>query len=314
MNTEDLNIAIMVAELGSITAAAKRLDLRNATANAALKRLEKQLGVELFIRTTRSLRLSQAGEQFIPQCKHALSILEGAKLQGSNTSELISGELKLAVSSDFGRNLLLPWLDLFVERHPKLSLNLSIDDRQVDFYRDGVDIAIRYGSPKDSSVYGFKLCDVPGLLCASPDYLKQYGEPRSLDELKQHNALLYQLHGLSHDLWEFTHQGSSHRLRMHSNHMCNDGDIVRRWCIAAKGIAVKSSLDMANDLIAGRLKVIMEDYRPPVKELWLICPSRQLITPAVRALRDDLRNHCTQLLSQLKENGFLKAYNGLEAT
>ncbi|MCV6622027.1 MAG: LysR family transcriptional regulator [Cellvibrionaceae bacterium] len=311
MNTEDLKIAITIAELGSITAAAKRLDMRNATASAALKRLERQLGAELFVRTTRSLRLSKIGEQFIPQCKEALSILEEAKIQNSNTNKSITGELKLSVSSDLGRNLLLPWLDDFIDQHPEVSLNLSIDDRQVDFYRDGIDIAIRYGSPKDSGFYGFKLCDVPGLLCASPGYLQQYGEPETLEELKQHNALLYQLYGLSHDLWEFEHKGCSYKVRMKSNHICNDGDIVRRWCVAGKGIAVKSSLDLANDLIAGRLNVIMEDYQPPVKELWLICPSRQLITPAVRALRDHLRNQCKQLLAQLQEQGVLNGYTGL---
>ena len=161
----------------SITAAATDLDMRVATASAALKRVERKLGVDLFIRTTRKLRLSSAGERYIPQCEQAMLLLSHAQLNIKDDQDSVNGELRIALSSDLGRNLVTPWLDELMDEHPKVSLRTNISDSNIDFYRDSVDMALRYGSPNDASVYGFKICDVPGLLCATPAYLEEYGYP-----------------------------------------------------------------------------------------------------------------------------------------
>jgi len=166
MLLEDLQVVLKVAEFRSITAAATSLDMRTATASAALKRVERVLGVELFIRTTRQLRLSAAGERYIPQCQQALQMLELARQNMQGEQDMVDGELRIALSSDLGRNLVMPWLDEFIETHPKVRLRVNISDSNIDFYRDSVDIALRYGSPTDANLYGFKICNIPGLLCA----------------------------------------------------------------------------------------------------------------------------------------------------
>ena len=171
MLLEDLQFILKVAQLRSITAAAISLDMRVATASAALKRVENALGVELFVRTTRHLRLSTAGERYLPQCEQALILLEQAKQNIKDDLEVIDGELRVAISSDLGRNLVTPWLDEFMDEHPNVSLRSNISDSNVDFYRDSVDVALRYGSPTDANVYGFKICNVPRLLCATQGYL-----------------------------------------------------------------------------------------------------------------------------------------------
>ena len=310
MQLEDLRVVLKVAEFRSITAAATHLDMQMATASAAVKRIEAALGVELFVRTTRHLRLSSAGERYLPQCISAMSMLDQAKQTIHNDLDIISGEIRLAVSSDLGRNIAIPWVDDFMVQHPKVTLRAHISDSNVDFYRDALDIALRYGAPADSNVYGFKICNVPRLLVASPSYLELQNSPKHPKDLLNHQGLFYQLQNILNDTWHFScnESGADKTYKVKPKAYCaaNDGDLVRRWCVAGKGVAVKSSLDIANDLLAGRVVPLLTDYNIPQGELWLICPSRQSITPTVRLLRDMFRERTKALLMQLVERGFLQ--------
>ena len=305
MLLEDLQVVLKVAEFRSITAAAANLDMLTATASVALKRVEAALGVELFIRTTRRLRLSSAGERYIPQCEQAMLMLDQAKLKIKDDLDIVDGELRIAVSSDLGRNLVTPWLDEFIETYPKVSLKLNISDSAIDFYRDSVDIALRYGSPNEANLYGFKICNVPGVLCATQEYLDKNGTPKHPHDLPSHNGLFYQLNDIVHNVWKFSHGETEYKVKMSGNRASNDGDLVRRWCAAGKGVAVKSCLDMSADLLSGNVVNVIPEFKPRATELWLICPSRQLITPAARLLRDTLKKKSTRILSQLIEKGIL---------
>lgn len=305
MLLEDLQVVLKVAEFRSITAAATHLDMRTATASAALKRVESALGAELFIRTTRQLRLSSAGERYIPQCEQALLMLDQAKQNMKDDLDIVDGELRIAVSSDLGRNMVNPWLDEFMDTYPNVSLKLHVSDSNIDFYRDSVDIALRYGSPNDANLYGFKICNVPALLCATPKYIKKHGAPKHPHDLASHNGLFYQLHDVIYDEWHFSHRGANYKIKMSGNRVANDGDMVRRWCVAGKGVAVKSCLDVSADLLSGKVVNVMPEFKARSTELWLICPSRQLITPAVRLLRDTFREKSTGILHQLINKGIL---------
>ncbi|WP_461538256.1 LysR family transcriptional regulator [Spongorhabdus nitratireducens] len=306
MLLEDLQVVLRVAEFRSITAAAASLDMRTATASAAIKRVEKALGVDLFIRTTRHLKLSGAGEKYLPSCEQALMMLERARQNVRDDLDNVDGELRIALSSDLGRNLAMPWLDEFMETYPSVSLRSHISDSNIDFYRDSVDMALRYGSPGDASLYGFKICNVPIVLCATEDYLAQNGTPQHPHDLASHNGLFYQLHDILHDVWKFSDGSTEYKVKMTGNRASNDGDLVRRWCVSGKGLAIKSSLDMAADLLAGRVVNVMPDFQPPQTELWLICPGRQSITPAVRLLREHFKAKCSDILQQLTQQGIIK--------
>ncbi len=305
MLLEDLQVVLKVAEFRSITAAAASLDMRTATASAAVKRVETALGVELFIRTTRHLRLSNAGERYIPNCEQALLMLDVAKQNVRDDMDIVDGELRIAVSSDLGRNRVIPWLDEFMQAHSGVSLKVHISDSNIDFYRDPVDIALRYGSPNDANLYGFKICNVPRVLCATRDYLEANGTPKHPHELASHNGLFYQLYDIIHNVWEFHHEDTTLKIKMNGNRATNDADLVRRWCIASKGLAAKSCLDMSADLLSEKVVSLLPEYKLTATELWLICPSRQSITPAVRLLRDSLREKCSHILQRLVEAGVL---------
>ena len=307
MLLEDLQVILKVAEFRSITAAATNLDMRTATASAAVKRVEALLGAELFVRTTRSLRLSSAGERYLPECEQALKILEQAKLNIREELGIVDGKIRIALSSDLGRNLITPWLDEFLFEYPKVTLRTNISDSNIDFYRDSVDMALRYGSPTDANMYGFKICDVPRILCAAPQYLAEMGTPKQPSDLVFHNGLLYQLHDVLQDEWVFHHRAQDHKVKLKGNRASNDADLVRRWCIAGKGIAIKSCLEMSSHLLSGEVVKVMPEFKPTPTELWLVCPSRQSITPTVRLLRDLFRDKTAEILSQLSEQGIIES-------
>lgn len=305
MLIEDLKFITKVAEFRSITAAATHLDMRTATASAALKRVEQALGSELFIRTTRQLKLSPAGERFLPKCQESLKLLEQAKQNIFDESEQIDSELRISVSSDLGRNLLMPWLDDFMDLHPKVKVKLNVSDSLVDFYRDPVDMALRYGEPNESNLYGFEICRVPSLLCGAPDYIEKHGEPKRPEDLSSHNGLFYQIYDKTHDTWEFYYGEEKVKVKMKGNRASNDGDLVRKWCVSGKGLALKSSLDMSRELLSGEVVSVMPQYQPVTNELWMVFPSRQSITPAARLLRDFLKQKTAEVLKRLTSKNLI---------
>lgn len=301
MNTGDLSLFVHTADTGSITRAAEQLNISTAAASAALKRLEKQLEVPLFIRSTRRLRITAEGERFLVYCRAALSSLEGGKASIHALKGKVAGELRVSAPSDLGRNVLLGWMDEIMEQHPDLAIHLVLGDAIADFYLDRVDLAIRYGNQQDSTMVAFKLATIERVLCASPGYLASFGMPQEPKDLLLHQCLLFQLKGRTDDLWEFvlgneTDSGSV-KIRVPSKRGANDGDVVRRWAVAGKGIAYKSKLDITDDLRAGRLLRVLPNYQSPSIDLNIMSPTRQQVTPAVLLLRDMLRDKFSRLLN-----------------
>ncbi|OXY80824.1 LysR family transcriptional regulator [Oceanimonas doudoroffii] len=308
MNIKDLQVFTKIAELLSITAAANQLDMSTAKASTALKRIENALGAQLFVRTTRQLRLSPEGERYLPLCQQALELLHQGQMTINESQPFVRGEVKMAMSSEMGRNLMRDLLNRVMSQHREVRVRLHVSDSRVDFYRDGVDVALRAMTRtalQDLNLYGFKICNIPHLLCASPQYLVEHGSPTTPEELSEHNALLYKLYEVMHDDWELYNGETRYKVKMTSNRCVNDGDIVRRWCVDGMGIAKKSAIDVAEDLLAGRLQRVMVDYRIPLTELWLVTPSRQMFSPAIRLIRDELKLTINQRRERLIKQGIL---------
>ena len=154
----DLELLVRIADLGSLSAAARALDWSPAAASVALKRLEAEWGMAVFVRSTRSLRLSSEGERLMPHVRQALQAMADARTAALSHRTALRGELHIAMPSDLGRHVLLPWLEAFQERHPQLALRLYLSDRNTDLMRAPIDLAIRYGLPADSSQVALPLC------------------------------------------------------------------------------------------------------------------------------------------------------------
>jgi len=293
---QDLDIFVKTADSGSLSAAARSLDISPAVASAALKRLEAELGAALFIRSTRSLRLTQAGEGFLLRCRQALETLRLGREEMVG-SDALRGDLLLSLPSDLGRNVLLPWLDEFLALHPAVRLRLQLSDRRADVYREPVDVAVRYGELPDSNLVALPLAaDCRRVLCASPDYLARHGAPATPQALAGHGCLCFMLSDYVHDHWRFQRGDESVTVRVDPIRVADDGDAVRRWALAGQGIAFKSQLDAAADLAAGRLQALCPDWLGEPAPLYLICADRRQLSPVVQALRTFLAEKCKALL------------------
>ncbi|WP_027859648.1 LysR family transcriptional regulator [Marinobacterium jannaschii] len=300
MNTSDLSLFIRIAETGSITESAKQQGISTAAASTALRRLEKQLDIPLFVRTTRQLRITSQGEQFLFHCRQALASLDQGRISAQQSQGEIAGELRLSVSSDLGRNIVLPWMDALMDQHPSLTINLMAGDSLSNFFVDDVDLALRYGKPEDSNLVAFHIATIPRITCASPAYLARFGEPTHPEDLRKHNCLLYRLDGRLFNTWEFTHNTDCFKIKVGSNRISNDTDIVRRWAVAGKGIAHRSALDIAADLQCGNLVQVLPQFQSPPVQLYLLCPSRKQVTPTVIAVRERLRQKCAGVVASGK--------------
>lgn len=189
---QELDIFVRTVDNGSLSATARALDLTPAATSAALKRLEAELGVQLFVRSTRSLRLTPHGELFLEQCRPALAALQQVSQQLAAGEQSLRGVLKLSAPSDLGRNLLLPWLDEFQNLHPQVDIRLQLSDRMANVYSEPVDAAFRYGKPPDSSLVALPLAPSNRrVLCASPAYLAKHGAPATPHELTGHDCLCF---------------------------------------------------------------------------------------------------------------------------
>jgi len=296
---DDLQLFVRTAALGSFSNAAREAGLLPGQVAAAVARLERELDLRLFVRTTRSLRLTAEGALYLPCAQDVLAMLrEGqARVQGEDAE--LRGTLQVAAPSDLGRNVLLPWLTAFRRAHPRLQLHLHLSDQVADVFRDPVDIAFRLGRFDNASYVALPL--LPGnrrVLVAAPSYLRQQGEPENIDALKDHPCLLYQLGGRTHDRWNFDHDGRRSTVTVRGALVCDDADVVRRWAVAGEGIAYKSWLDVGEDVRAGRLQVLLQGSGESLP-LNLACPHRKQFSPAVRQLHAFLGERLSPLLAAL---------------
>ncbi|MDN3682865.1 LysR family transcriptional regulator [Vibrio tapetis subsp. quintayensis] len=297
MNISDLNLFIRIVETGSITEAANQLSITPAAVSTALKRLEKNLEVQLLIRTTRQLRITPQGEQFLFHCRQALASLEQGRIAAHQTQGKVSGNLRLSVSSDLGRNTLLPWIEELLNEHPLLSIDLTVGDSISDFFLEQVDMALRYGKPENSSMVSFHIATMSRITCASQAYISRYGEPLHPESLREHNCLLHRKAGRLFNCWEYADHSGTYKVKVDSNRISNDTDIVRRWAVNGKGIAYRSQIDLYSDLNSGQLVQLLPDFESPSVELNLICPSREQVSPAVIAFRELLRRKVSQIVA-----------------
>lgn len=293
---EVLTLFVRAAALGSFSDAAREAGQQPAQVSAAIKRLETILNIRLFARSTRSLRLTPEGETWLPYATQMLDTLEAGLQKIQTPDDEVRGMLQIAVPSDLGRNLLLTLFRDFRQRHPALRLRLLFSDQLTDVFKDPVDVAFRYGNNDDASFISLPVApENRRVLVASPEWIARHGEPQTLEELSQHNALIYILRGRPFDRWSLSLDGVVQQQKVSGTVMSDDAEVIRRLAIAGEGIAYKSMLDVSDDLRAGRLRRLLPRYQGDVVPLNLICPHRKQLSAAVRLLYEEVKSHCEGL-------------------
>ena len=285
----DLSLFLRVLDLGSISAAARSLDLSVAVASQRLKRLERELGVRLLHRTTRTLHATPEGAALAEQGRMLVEDLEAliSGLRQSGTD--VAGTLRVTTSASFGRQYISPLLPEFLATHPRIRLSINLTDQMLDLVSAGFDLAIRIGALEDSNLVARKLASNRRVLCASPDYLRRHGTPRKPEDLADHECVLLVGSQGRQDVWRMRdHDGHEVAVRVHGRLETNFGEVVRDAVVAGLGIAMHSSWHVCDDLRAGRLQALLPDYAIADTGIYALMPQRRLVPPRVRAFVDFL--------------------------
>jgi DNA-binding transcriptional LysR family regulator len=274
---------------GSLSGAARRLGVTLAVVSKRLSTLESRIGARLIHRTTRSLSATEEGARLLMEVARALEALESAEgwLNGRRDEPL--GALRVSAPIAFGRRCVAPVLGRLTERYPGLAVPLALDDRLVDIVGEGLDVAIRIGAPADSSAMMRKLADNCRILVAAPAYLDRAKRPATPEEASGHAFLRY---GSGLEPWRLRGpNGATARIAATARLQVDDGDVAHAWALAGLGIMLKSELDVAEDLVAGRLERVLPEWDGGEAPVIALYPSAQHVPLKTLALLDELAAH-----------------------
>lgn len=292
-NLQGLLGFIEVAATGSLTAAAVRLDLTPAAVSKSLARLEQQLGVRLFNRSTRRLAITPEGQGFLEQARAALRLLDQAVAGVTVAAQEPTGRVRISVGISFGRRWLLPALPAIVARHPALAIDVDLDNRQVDLVAGGYDVGIRGAVVADSSLIARRICALPVVLVASAQYLRRAGVPASVDELRQHRTAHVRLPGSAASGWRLRNAaGRSVEWTPDSALTTTDPEGLIDLALADAGIVQTGLHHALPHLRTGRLKIVLPQLHDVGKrEIVMHYPHRLYLAPRVRVVVDALLAH-----------------------
>lgn len=282
---------VTVADEGSFTGAADKMKLSNQLVSKYVSQLEEHLGVRLFNRTTRKVRLTEAGEQCY---EHASNILEGIADMEAYFGQLqddARGLLQISAPVSFAVLHLSQLIRDFRKQHPAVGIDLQLNDRKVDVIEEGFDMALRIGHLKSSSLVAKKIAPVRLVLCASPDYLDRNGTPSHPDDLNPDHFLRY-------SYMEDNPSGSplmdalrSRRHKPEAGWTSNNGDILAAAAIAGEGFVLQPTFIVGEALKQGKLTAILCEYEPEPAGLYAVYPHRKLLAPKLRAFIDYISNY-----------------------
>ncbi|WP_336726988.1 LysR family transcriptional regulator [Achromobacter ruhlandii] len=297
----DMRLFVETAALGSLSAAGRKLGLSAAAASARLIKLETALRTRLFHRSTRQLRLTEEGRLYLAHCGIALRAIDDAEAALQAGQHAVRGKLRISASADFGRNMLNHWLEEFSAAHPELKLALTLSDSLSNLQQDDVDLAIRFGKPQDGTLVARHLAPNWRVLCASPDYIARHGEPRHPEDLARHDFIVLVTAAGPLNEFHFSRHGkpASFTVPLERAWETNDGALARQWAIAGHGIARKTLWDAADDLRAGRLKMLLPDYVVAEDGVHAVFHGNRYMAPRVRRLLDFLVerfSHASEIL------------------
>lgn len=283
---------VEAARLGSLSAAARKLDLTPAAISRNVLRLEAELGLRLFNRSTRRLRLTAEGEAFLQQVEPALRTLEAAADHAGAAGALPAGKVRISVGASFGRQWVVPALPGLLAQYPALQVEVDLENRPVDLVGEGFDIGIRGGMLRDSSLVARRICALPLVLVASPAYLARAGVPRRVGELEAHAAIVVRFPSGTQSSWEFVEQGQALEFAPRASLVVSEPEAALDLALAGAGIVQSGLHHTWGHLQAGRLKLVLAgSHQPGTREIALHYPHRQHLAPRVRATVDHLLAH-----------------------
>ena len=280
----DLDVFAHVVTAKSMSAAGRQLNLSPAVISKRIARLEERVGVRLLQRTTRQLSLTEAGQGFYERVVSILASVEDAEAWVASGSGQARGTLRVSAPTSFGRMHIAPHLKPFLDRHPLVTVDLTLSDAFVDVIAEGFDVAIRIADLGDSSLVAKRLAPNHRVLCATPDYLATRGEPATIADLRHHTLIAH-----NSDHWLLDGPEGAVTVPVGGPLRTNSSEVVREALLAGVGIALRSTWDIGPELKSGQLRRVLPGYSVGRRvAIHAVYPSRRHMEQKLRSFIDFL--------------------------
>ncbi|MCV2218963.1 LysR family transcriptional regulator [Thauera sp. Sel9] len=278
----ELEFFVLLNRLGSLSAAARALDITPPAATMRLAAMEKRIGARLLNRSTRRISLTPEGEVYL---QHAVRLIDELR----ELDEIVSGNgaaprglLRVNAPLGFGRSVIAPLVSTFTARYPDVEVQLEVTDRPVDLIDKGFDLAVRFGELPDNRINARRIMSNRRFICASPAYLERHGTPKKLEDLTRHRCIVHRQNNDAYGVWRFLVDGRTEAIKVRGVLSSNDGDIVQGWALDGRGIVIRSEWDVTKYLESGRLRRILPEFALPSADLYAYYPSKKNLPARVR--------------------------------
>jgi DNA-binding transcriptional LysR family regulator len=276
-----MQVAMAIADKGSLTAAAEALELSLPSVVRTLAALERHLGVRLFNRTTRRVSATDEGRLFVERCRSALAAVEEAESVVSSRREKPSGRITVTASELFGRRFVAPAAREFLRAHPAVTIELLLVDRMVNLVEEGIDVAVRIGELADSSLIALPVGEVRRVVCASPECLRRHGTPRHPSELRDYPCVSFGS-VTPGPVWPFRDGSRKLSVPVQPRLACNQVDAAIDSCVEGVGAGMFLSYQVASLRHAKALRYILEPFEDEPRPIHIVYPHARLRSAAVR--------------------------------
>jgi DNA-binding transcriptional LysR family regulator len=290
----EMELFVRVVETGSFSAAARDLKLGQPSISKAIAALEERLGVRLLVRSTRQLAPTEAGTAFYERALRAITEANEADAAAQGAGAGLEGRLRICAPVTFARLHIVPKLGPFLDAHPRLRLELVMDDRMIDLVAENIDAALQLGNLNDSTLRVRKLAQTERYVVASPAYLTKRGVPSNPTDLLEHDGIIYGQSSGGQE-WMFRRGSSETSIQLRTRLTLSAAEGVREAVLAGQGFAITSRWMFAPELASGAVIPVLKEWSLPAMELWVIYPSGKLTSAKARAFVKWFQSTITEL-------------------
>jgi DNA-binding transcriptional LysR family regulator len=273
---------VCVVESGSFSAAARRLNIGQPAVSKAIAQLEEYLGIQLLLRSTRGLMPTEAGQGYYEGALRAISETNQAERDARGASSGLNGRLKICAAVTFARIHIIPHIDRFLAQNPGLTIDIVLDDRNIDLLENGIDVALRMGTLSDSTMTAKKLAQSQRVVLATPAYFALRGEPATPEDLAAHEAVVYGRAG-GGAVWSFRQDDAEVAIAVGGRIKVSAGEGVRAAVLANMGLAIASRWMFAPELANGSVREVLTEWRLDPIDLWAVYPAGRKASAKARA-------------------------------
>lgn len=284
----ELEFFAILVKAGSLSAAARELDLTPPAISKRLAHLEARLGVRLLNRTTRHISVTSEGAVYLNHARRILRDIQEMEQEVLNSRSQPKGLLRVNATLGFGRTYIAPTVSAFIRQYPDMEVQLSLSVTPQNIAEGDIDVGIRLGLPPDSNIIVRKIMPNQRFICASPLYLKDHPAPQVPSDLAKHNCIVLRQYDTGSGLWRFKKDEVCDTVKVKGTLSSNDGGVVLNWALEGHGVLMRAEWEVAKYLRSGRLVRVLSEYELPSADIYAVYPERHYLSTKVRVFIDFL--------------------------